>query len=134
MSEHNEPLWITYEQAIAIHSSQLRRFGGAPGLRDEGMLRSGLERPINKWRYEQSDLAELAAAYAFGLAKNHAFIDGNKRMAFIAMRVFLLKNGVAFSPDPAHATAIILALAAGEVSEESLTRWIRDNWPAEPGK
>ena len=133
MSERNEPLWISYEQAIAIHSRQLRRFGGAPGLRDEGMLRSGLERPINKWRYEQSDLAELAAAYAFGLAKNHAFIDGNKRIAFLAMRVFLLKNGVAFSPDPAHATAIILSLAAGEVSEESLTRWIRDNWPAEAG-
>ena len=133
MSERNEPLWISYEQAIAIHSRQLRRFGGAPGLRDEGMLRSGLERPINKWRYEQSDLAELAAAYAFGLAKNHAFIDGNKRMAFMAMRVFLLKNGAAFSPDPAHATAIILSLAAGEVSEESLTRWIRDNWPAEAG-
>jgi death-on-curing protein len=130
MSERNEPLWITYEQAIAIHSRQLRRFGGAPGLRDEGMLRSGLERPINKWRYEQSDLAELAAAYAFGLAKNHAFIDGNKRIAFMAMRVFLLKNGVVFSPDPAHATAIVLSLAAGEVSEESLTRWIRDNWPA----
>ena len=133
MSERNEPFWISYEQAIAIHSRQLRRFGGAPGLRDEGMLRSRLERPINKWRYEQSDLAELAAAYAFGLAKNHAFIDGNKRIAFLAMRVFLLKNGAAFSPDPAHATAIILSLAAGEVSEESLTRWIRDNWPAEAG-
>ena len=62
MSEPKEPLWITYEQAIAIHSRQLRRFGGAPGLRDEGMLRSALERPINKWRYEQSELAELAAA------------------------------------------------------------------------
>ena len=103
-------------------------------MRDEGMLRSALERPVNKWRYEQSDLAELAAAYAFGLAKNHAFIDGNKRIAFMAMVVFLLKNSVAFAPEPAHATAIILALAAGEVSEESLTRWIRDNWPAEPGK
>ena len=131
MSESNEPLWVTYEQAIAIHSRQLRRFGGAPGLRDEGMLRSALERPINKWRYEQSDLAELAAAYAFGLAKNHAFIDGNKRIACMAMRVFLLKNSVDFSPEPAHATSIILSLAAGEVSEESLTRWIRDNWPSE---
>jgi death on curing protein len=132
MSEPREPLWITYEQAIAIHSRQLRRFGGAPGLRDEGMLRSALERPINKWRYEQPDLAELAAAYAFGgLAKNHAFVDGNKRIAFMAMTVFLLKNAVAFSPEPAHATSIILSLAAGEVSEESLTRWIRDNWPPE---
>jgi death-on-curing protein len=131
MSEPNEPLWITYEQAIAIHSRQLRRFGGAAGLRDEGMLRSALERPVNKWRYEQSELAELASAYAFGLAKNRAFVDGNKRIAFMAMMVFLQRNGVAFQPDPAHATAIILSLAAGEVSEESLTRWIRDNWPAE---
>jgi len=131
MSEPNEPLWITYEQAIAIHSRQLRRFGGAAGLRDEGMLRSALERPVNKWRYEQSELAELASAYAFGLAKNHAFVDGNKRIAFMAMMIFLRRNGVDFQPDPAHATAMILALAAGEVSEESLTRWIRDNWTAE---
>ena len=129
MSEASEPLWITYEQAIAIHSRQLRRFGGAPGLRDEGMLRSALERPVNKWAL--SPLAELAAAYAFGLAKNHAFIDGNKRIAFMAMMIFLQKNGMAFAPEPALATKIILALAAGEVSEESLTRWIRDNWPAE---
>lgn len=128
MGEPNEPHWITYEQAVAIHSRQLRRFGGAPGLRDEGMLRSALERPINKWRYEQAPLDELAAAYAFGLAKNHAFGDGNKRIAFMAMMVFLHKNGVAFSPAPAEATAIILSLAAGEVSEESLTRWVRDNW------
>ena len=131
MSELHEPIWITYEQAIAIHSRQLRRFGGAAGLRDEGMLRSALERPINKWTYEQAPLAELAAAYAFGLAKNHAFVDGNKRIAFMAMRMFLRRNGVVFAPDPAQATTIILALAAGEVSEESLIRWIRDNWPSE---
>ena len=127
MSETQEPLWITYEQAIAIHSRQLRRFGGAPGLRDEGMLRSALERPINKWRDEQATLEEPAAAHAFGLAKNHAFVDGNKRIAFMAMMVFLHKNGVAFYPDPAQSTAIILSLAAGEVSEQSLARWIRDN-------
>jgi len=132
VSDPNEPLWITYEQATAIHARQLRRFGGAPGLRDEGMLRSALERPVNKWRYEQASLAELASAYAFGLAKNHAFVDGNKRIAFMAMMTFLLKNGVAFDPEPAPSTMIILALAAGEVSEESLTRWIRDNWPAAP--
>ncbi|WP_439370433.1 type II toxin-antitoxin system death-on-curing family toxin [Bradyrhizobium sp. PMVTL-01] len=128
MSDPQEPLWITYEQAVAIHGRQLRRFGGAPGLRDEGMLRSVLERPINKWRYEQAPMDELAAAYAFGLAKNHAFVDGNKRIAFMAMMVFLHKNGAAFSPDPAEATTIILALADGEVSEQSLTRWARDNW------
>jgi death on curing protein len=131
MSQPKEPVWITYKQTMAIHSRQLRRFGGASGLRDEGMLRSALEGPVNAWRYEQAGLAELAAAYAFGLAKNDAFIDGNKRMSFMAMMGFLHKNGVAFAPEPSHATSIILALAAGEVSEESLTRWIRDNWPAE---
>src|SRR6266853_804122 len=88
MSEPNEPAWVTYDQAIAIHSRQLRRFGGAPGLRDEGMLQSALERPVNKWRYEQAGLVELAAAYAFGLAKNHAFVDGNKRIAYMSQIVF----------------------------------------------
>lgn len=126
----DQPLWISYEQAIAIHARQLRRFGGASGLRDEGMLRSALERPVNKWSYEQASLPELAAAYAFGLAKNHAFVDGNKRIAFMAMMTFLRRNGIAFAPDPAQATTIILSLAAGEVSEQSLTRWIRDNWPS----
>jgi death on curing protein len=127
MSE--EPNWLTYEQVLAIHARQLRRFGGAPGLRDEGIFRSALERPVNKWQYEQADLAMLAAAYAFGLAKNHAFVDGNKRVAFITMVVFLRKNGVRFAPDQAQSTKIMLALAAGEVSEENLARWIRDNWP-----
>jgi death on curing protein len=129
MSEKNEPVWVAFEQVIAVHSRQLRRFGGAPGLRDEGLLRSAIERAVNKWHYEQTELAELAAAYAFGLAKNHAFIDGNKRIAFMTMVIFLRKNGVHFSPDQAQATAITMALAAGEVSEESLARWIRDNWP-----
>jgi len=123
-----EPLWITYDQVVAMHAKQLRRFGGGVGLRDEGMLRSALERPINKCRYEGAELPELAAAYAFGLAKNHAFVDGNKRIAFMAMIVFLRKNGIRFSPDQAQATAMVLSLAAGEVSEQSLARWIRDNW------
>ena len=127
MNEADEPKWITYDQAIAIHSRQLRRFGGAAGLRDEGMLRSALGRPMNKWRYEQADLPGLAAAYAFGLAKNHAFVDGNKRTAFMAMMVFLRKNGINFTPDQGQATKVILALAAGEVSEQSLARWIADN-------
>jgi death-on-curing protein len=123
------PRWLTYDQVIAIHSRQLRRFGGAPGLRDDGLLRSAIERPVKKWHYEQAELSELAAAYAFGLAKNHAFVDGNKRIAFMSMVVFLRKNGVRYAPVQAHATNIILSLAAGEVSEESLARWIRDNWP-----
>jgi death-on-curing protein len=129
MTEAAEPAWVTYDQVIAMHSRQLRRFGGAPGLRDDGMLRSALERPINKWQYEQAALPELAAGYAFGLAKNHAFVDGNKRIAFMTLVAFLRKNGVRFSPDKAQATTMMIALAAGEVSEESLARWLRDNWP-----
>lgn len=129
MTEAEVPAWVSYDQVVAMHSRQLRRFGGAPGLRDDGMLRSALERPTNKWHYEQAELAELAASYAFGLATNHAFVDGNKRIAFIAMVTFLRKNGVRFSPDQAQATAMTLALAAAEVSEESLARWLGDNWP-----
>jgi death on curing protein len=129
VSNDDGPKWLTYDQVIAIHSRQLRRFGGAAGLRDEGLLRSAIEWPINKWHYEQAELPELAAAYAFGLAKNHAFVDGNKRMAFMGMMTFLRKNGVRFAADQAQATKIIMSLAAGEVSEESLARWIRDNWP-----
>jgi death-on-curing protein len=97
--------------------------------RADGLLRSALERPTNKSHYEQARLPDLAAAYGFGLARNHAFVDGNKRIAFMTMVAFLCKNGVRFSPDQAQATAMILALAAGEVSEEGLTRWLRDNWP-----
>src|SRR6266853_1099310 len=118
MTNGNPPAWLTYDQVIAIHSRQLRRFGGAPGLRDEGLLRSAVERPLNKWHYETSALPELAAAYAYGLAKNHAFVDGNKRIAFMTLVAFLRKNGVRFSPDQAHVTAIMISLAAGEVSEE----------------
>ena len=125
----SEPKWLSYEQVIAIHSRQLRRFGGRAGLRHEGLLRSALERPIKKWHYENAELAVLAAAYAFDLPKNHPFVDGNKRIAFMSMMIFLRRNSVGFAPDQAHATKIMISLAAGEVSEESLTRWIRDNWP-----
>jgi death-on-curing protein len=93
------------------------------------MLQSALQRPVNKWQYEQAALPDLAAAYAYGLAKNHTFVDGNKRIAFMVMMVFLRRNGVAFAPEQSHVTRMIIALAAGEVSEESLARWIRDNWP-----
>ena len=92
--------------------------------------KSALARPVNRFHYGETDLAVLAAAYAFGLARNHAFVDGNKRIAFICMVAFLRLNNVHFAPDPAQATLIILGLAAGEVSEDSLARWIRDNWPS----
>jgi death-on-curing protein len=100
-------------------------------LRDEGLLESALDRPKNKWSYENAELAELAAAYAFAIARNHPFIDGNKRTSLLALYTFLGVNGIDFDVPEAEAAAMILSLAAGEVNEEGLTRWIRDNWPAE---
>jgi death-on-curing protein len=126
----SEPIWLDVDEVIDMHAEQLAIFGGPEGIRDRGLLESAILRPVNQWHYGQTDMAALAAAYAFGLARNHAFVDGNKRIAFQAMMVFLRGNEIAFAPEPAQATAMILSLAAGEVSEESLTRWIRDNWPA----
>jgi len=125
----NEPIWLDVDEIIDMHTEQLAMFGGPEGIRDRGALESAIARPVNKWHYGETDMASLAAAYAFGLARNHPFVDGNKRTAFHALMVFPRVNGVRFAPDPAHATEIILSLAAGEVSEESLARWIRDNWP-----
>jgi death-on-curing protein len=124
-----EPAWLTVEIVEDVHAEQLARFGGPDGLRDRGLLESAVSRPKNKWAYEGADLPALAAAYAFGLAKNHPFVDGNKRTAFAALMVFLRLNGAIFVPTQAEATAIILGLAAGEISEVGLTRWIRDNLP-----
>ena len=128
----NEPIWLDVEILIDLHAEQLALFGGPDGIRDQGMLESALGRPINKYSYGEIDLAALAAAYAFGIARNHPFVDGNKRAAFGALIVFLGLNDIDFMVPPENATAMILALAAGEVDEEGLTRWIRDNWPSEP--
>ena len=125
-----EPFWLTRQIIVAIHGEQLAIYGGVSGLRDEGMLESALDRPKNKWAYERAELAELAAAYAYGIARNHPFVDGNKRTSLLALYTFLGVNGADFEVPEAEAAAMILSLAAGEVSEESLTRWIRDNWPA----
>ncbi len=125
----SEPRWLTEHQVILIHAEQLATFGGPPGLRDPGMLGSALDRPRNKWAYGERDLAKLAAAYAYGVARNHPFVDGNKRAAFMCMILFLRKNGVRFAPAEAEATQAMLDLAAGDVEEDGLSRWIRDNWP-----
>jgi death-on-curing protein len=124
-----EPIWLTVELVIAIHETQLRRFGGPAGIRDQGALESALGRPQNKWAYESADLSTLAAAYAFGIARNHAFVDGNKRAALLALVTFLGLNDIAFRVDEAEAVVILRDLAAGAVSEEGLTRWIQDNLP-----
>lgn len=125
----SEPVWLSAELVIAIHEEQLRVYGGPPGIRDRGMLESALGRAPNKWSYGETDLAALAAAYAYGIAKNHPFVDGNKRASLLSLITFLGLNGVDFVAPEADAAAAILGLAAGEIEEEGLTRWIRDNWP-----
>ncbi|HEX7532579.1 MAG TPA: type II toxin-antitoxin system death-on-curing family toxin [Methyloceanibacter sp.] len=125
-----EPIWLPTDLVIAIHDEQLRLFGGPPGIRDQGLLESALDRPRNKYAYGTEDLAVLAAAYGYGLARNHAFVDGNKRNAFLAMVTFLGLNDINFVVPEPDAVVMTLAVAAGEVSEEILARWIRDNWPA----
>jgi death-on-curing protein len=127
----NEPIWLDVEILIDLHAEQLALFGGPDGIRDQGMLESALGRPVNKFSY---DLAALAAAYAFGIARNRPFVDGNKRAAFGALIVFLGLNDIDFMVPPEDATAMVLSLAAGEVDENGLTRWIRDNWPSGAGK
>ena len=128
-----EPVWLWTDLVLSIHDEQLRQFGGPPGLRDQGLLESALGRPLNKYAYGSQDPAQLAAAYGFGLARNHAFVDGNKRIAFLAMVTFLGLNDIEFMVSEADAVAIMLAVAAGEIDEDGLTRWIRDNWPDEEG-
>jgi death on curing protein len=124
-----EPIWLTSDLAKAFHARQLRLFGGPPGIRDEGALESALGRSVNHSAYEHDDLPELAAAYAFGIARNHPFVDGNKRAALLALVTFLGLNGIDFRADEAEAVVMIRGLAAGEVDEAGLTRWIRDSWP-----
>jgi len=124
-----EPEWLDTDIVLDIHAEQLAVFGGGDGIRDLGLLESALARPLNKFAYGEIDIAALAAAYAFGIARNHPFVDGNKRAAFGAMIVFLGLDEIDLDVPPEDATAIILEVAAGEIDEDGLTRWLRDNWP-----
>jgi death-on-curing protein len=124
-----EPEWLDTDIVLDIHAEQLAVFGGGDGMRDVGLLESALARPLNKFAYGETDLAALAAAYAFGVARNHPFVDGNKRAAFGSMIVSLGLNGIDLDVPPEDATAIILEVAAGEIDEDGLARWLRDNWP-----
>jgi len=123
----NEPVWLSVEMILDIHAEQLAMFGGPDGLRDLGLLESALARAKNKLVYGQTDLSTLSASYGFGIAKNHPFVDGNKRTAFAAIIVFLGLNELEFCASEAEASVMILALAAGELSEVDLARWIRQH-------
>jgi death-on-curing protein len=123
----SEPEWLDLDIVLDFHAEQLALFGGADGLRDRGLLESALARPINKFAYGETGLAALAAAYGFGITRNHPFIDGNKRTALASMIVFLGLNGSDLDAPQESATAIMLSLAAGEIAEDGLARWIADH-------
>jgi death on curing protein len=121
-----EPRWLDVIMVRAIHASQVQEHGGSLGLRDKGLLDSALARPRNRLHYEpEADLIDLAASYGFGLARNHPFIDGNKRVAFQAMYVFLGLNGLRVDAEEPEVVRVILALAAGELQEAGLAEWLR---------
>ncbi len=121
------PQWILPEAAIAIHEMLLAEFGGAAGIRDEGLPDSALMRPQNLFAYEKPSLTRLAASYAYGLIKNHPFCDGNKRIAFTAAVLFLEINGWRVVAKEADAVVQTLALAAGELTEEEYAHWLAGN-------
>ena len=121
-----EPVWLDVKIAHAVHDRQLAEHGGGQGVRDPALLESALARPVNRWAYGEDDRCALAAAYAFGIASNHPFVDGNKRAAWVFARLFLALSGaeLRFAPDDAIRT--MLALAAGELSEDELADWLRE--------
>ena len=123
-----EPRWIDKRALLLLHEESLTAFGGARGMRDEGLLDSALDRARNQYLYEKGvDLAALAAAYGFGIAKNHPFVDGNKRAAFLGLGLFLAINGKRLRAEQVDSIRTILALAAGDIDEKQLAEWIRAN-------
>lgn len=124
----SEPVWLTAIQAKMLHAEALKLFGGAPGVRDEGLLHSALARPRHLWAYEEAaTLFDLASAYGFGIAKNHAFVDGNKRAALLAIRAFLFQNGYRFQPEEVETVTVMEGVAGGTVDEAMLAEWLETN-------
>ena len=119
--------WVPKDTVFGIHAKSLAAYGGSDGLRDEGLLDSALGRPENLAAYGEPSVFELAASYAFGIVRNHPFIDGNKRTAFLTAGLFLMLNGSDLTAPEAEATAVMLAFAAGEVSEEEFALWLKAN-------
>jgi len=124
--------WIDKSALLVLHDESLALHGGASGIRDEGLLDSALARPVNLAAYGEPDFADLAAAYGFGLAKNHPFVDGNKRAAFLAVGLFLFLNGKRLSATQVDATITMLALAAGDLEEADFAAWLRQNSTDKP--
>ena len=119
--------WVDASVALAIHDEQLAEHGGASGVRDAGAFESATARPVNLAAYGEPDAAALAAAYAFGLARNHAFVDGNKRTAYVVAEMFFALNGIKLLSSDAAGILTFVALAAGDMSEQALADWFRAN-------
>jgi death-on-curing protein len=129
----SEPFWLELPALLALHDESIAEHGGAPGTRDLGLLESALARPLNAHAYNGvEDIAALAAAYAFGIVRNHPFVDGNKRSGFLAAVVFLEINGQRFHASEEDATMTFLALAAGDLEEAALADWLRANSAPRP--
>lgn len=122
--------WIDRRLLVLLHDESLTMHGGASGLRDEGLLESALARPLNLAAYGQPDVAALAASYAFGLAQNHPFVDGNKRAAFLSVGLFLGANGQRLTASQAEATVAIFGLASGDIDEATFAAWLRERTAA----
>ena len=123
-----EPVWVLPELVLAVHQMLVAEHGGLPGIRDQALLDSALARPQQKAAYEsEASIFELAAAYSYGLARNHPFVDGNKRIALTIAAVFLELNGVTLNAPEAEAVIVYQQLAAGEIGENSLAEWLRDS-------
>lgn len=120
-------IWIDRRALELLHGESLREHGGAPGLRDEGLLESALARPPNLAHYGQPDAFDLAASYGVGLAKNHPFVDGNKRAAFLSIGLFMFLNGWRLTATQAEATLTMLSVAAGDIDEAALALWLREH-------
>lgn len=120
-------VWIDRAVILAIHEEQLAEHGGGVGIRDLGLLDSALARPANQVHYGEPDVVDLAAAYGFGIARNHPFIDGNKRTAFVATELFLALNGFVLTADDANCILTMLAVAAGELDEAAFAQWLREH-------
>ena len=122
-----EPLWVGREVVLALHDRLVSEFGGASGVRDDGMLESAISRPANQFAYSAASIPELAAAYAFGLVRNHPFVDGNKRIGFATAVLFLELNGRQFTATEVDATVRTLALAAHDLDEAGYAAWLEAN-------
>lgn len=127
-----EWIWVRQDVVLALHDEQIAEHGGLSGIRDAALVESALARPLNLAAYGEPDAADLAAAYAFGLARNHPFADGNKRSAAVVALTFLLLNDVAFEITEAELVVMTLALAAGDLTEDEVASWFRDHI-VEPG-